>query len=519
MAENSGDQSAVFSFLGDPVTHGLSEPVKRITTHGAAVFLAGGDAYKVKRAVHYPYMDFSTLEKRKAACENEIVINRENAPKLYLGVVAITKDAAGLHLGWPGEVVEWAVHLRRFDEDATLDLVVAHGGTLDPQLIASLAQRVEAMHRRAPVRDGAAGTRALRAALDETLGELRESSEFVAPALVEWLVEHMTHDFNRLEPLLLFRGNRGRVRRCHGDLHLRNIVLIDGEPVIFDALEFDDALATTDTLYDLGFLLMDLCEHGLIAEANQLLNHYLWCCEDEKGEIEGLALMPLFLALRALIRAKVTITQIRQTPQDAAERAQGQSAINSYLNAARSFLDPEPARVIAIGGLSGTGKTTLAAAIAPEIGTAPGAVHLRSDIERKRMFGVDPSTHLSREAYDASVSKRVYQTLSDYAATTLGVGRSVIVDATFRSAHEREAIATVAKEHPFTGIWLEAPRAVLLARVAARQRDASDATAPVVTVQLSEEPGQISWTRLDASQSIEKLKAAVLQLIARHHTS
>jgi len=521
MAETSGDQSAVFAFLGDPATYGLSEPVKRITTHGAVVFLAGRDAYKVKRAVHYPYMDFSTLEKRKAACDNEIVINRENAPELYLGVVAITRDAAGIHLDGPGDLIEWAVHLRRFDEEATLDRVVADGGALDPQVIATLAQNVEAMHQRAPVREGAGATRALRAALDETISELRTSVEFVAPALINRLAERLIRDFDRLEPLLLSRGNCGRVRRCHGDLHLRNIVLIDGKPVIFDALEFDDALATTDTLYDLAFVLMDLCEHGLIGEANHLLNQYLWHCEDERGEIEGLALLPLFLALRALIRAKVTITQIRQTPQNAAERMQGQSAINSYLNAARAFLEPMPPRVIAIGGLSGSGKTTLAMAVASEIGAAPGAVHVRSDIERKRMFGIDPSIRLPGKAYDESVSTRVYQTLSDYAATALGAGQSVIVDATFRTAREREGIASVAETHntPFIGIWLEAPREVLLARVEARRHDASDATAPVVAAQLGEEPGRIGWARLDASQSIEKLKTAVLQLIAGHHTS
>ncbi|HXZ68525.1 MAG TPA: AAA family ATPase, partial [Alphaproteobacteria bacterium] len=466
-------------------------------------------------------MDFSTLEKRRAACENEIAINRQSAPELYLGVVPITKDASGLHLGGPGDVVEWAVHLRRFDEEATLDRMVARGGRLDSELIAVLAQRVEAMHRRASVsRDSATATRALRAAMDETMSELRQSPEFVAPALATELAQSVTRDFDRLEPLLLSRGDHRHVRRCHGDLHLRNIVLIDKEPVIFDALEFDDALATTDTLYDLAFLLMDLCRHGLTTEANQLLNHYLWRCADEKSEIEGLAGLPLFLALRALIRAKVTITQMRLLPQGAV-RAPVQSEINSYLYAARAFLDPAPARIIAIGGLSGTGKTTLAAAIAPEIGAPPGALHLRSDIERKRLFGIDPSTHLGREGYDASVTSRVYRTLTDYAASAVGSGRSVIVDATFRLPQEREAIAEAAERHPvpFIGIWLEAPREVLLARVAARQRDASDATQLVVTAQLGEVPGQISWTRLDAGQSIEKLKAAVLQLIARHHTS
>jgi hypothetical protein len=515
MTSNNADQSAVFSFLGDPATHGLSEPVKRIETHGAVVFLAGRDAYKVKRAVRYPYMDFSTLEKRQAACEHEILVNRENAPELYLGTIAITKDAAGLHLGGAGEVVEWTVHLRRFDEEATLDRVIAHGRNLSPQLIASLAQAIQAMHARTPTRDAKEATHALRAALTETLDELRQSPKFVARPLVDALTQRMTSAFDQLEPLLLARGGQGRVRRCHGDLHLRNIVLIDEAPVVFDALEFDDALATSDTLYDLAFLLMDLCERGLRAEANHLLNRYLWCCADEKGGIEGLALLPLFMALRALIRAKVTITQMLYGSGVA--REPGQAEVDSYVKAAQGFLEAAQPRVIAIGGLSGTGKTTLASALAPFIGPAPGAVHLRSDIERKRLFGAGETSRLGEEAYTPQVSARVYDRLNEYAAAALGAGRSVVLDATFRSQGERAAAAATAADHqaPFAGIWLEAPRNILLARVAGRRNDASDATAPVVAGQLEQDQGQISWAHLDASQSIDDLKVASLQLIGR----
>lgn len=504
------DQSEVFAFLGDRATYGLSEAVKRIDTHGAAVFLAGPDAYKVKRAVHYPYMDFSTLEKRKAACESELVINRETAPALYLGVVPITRDGSRLRLNGTGEVVEWAVHLKRFDEEATLDRVVGRGQALEAQLIAMLAHAVEAMHRRASIRDGAAATEALRSALSETLDELGRAPNFVSSALVTSLAERMTSLFDALKPLLLARGAKGDVRRCHGDLHLRNIVRINGAPVIFDALEFDEALAITDTLYDLAFLLMDLCQHGLYGEANHLLNHYLWCSADEKSEIEGLRLLPLFLALRALIRAKVTITQM----QPAFARSDHPSMIESYIEVARDFLDAAAPRVIAIGGLSGTGKTTLSAAIAPDIGATPGAVHLRSDIERKRLFGAPESEALGTDAYTPEVTARIYAKLNEYAAAALDAGCSVVVDATFREGSERAAIEAMAggRGAPFTGIWLEAPAELLLARVARRQNDASDATPSVVAAQLKKVQASLAWTRLDASRPTRHLKEAVLRL-------
>ncbi len=509
MAQDS-DQSEVFAFLGDAATYGISEPVKRIETHGAAVFLAGPDAYKVKRAVHYPYMDFSTLEKRKAACESELVINRETAPSLYLGVVPIARDGSGLHLGGRGEVVEWAVHLKRFDEEATLDRVVARGEELESQLIASLARAVEAMHRGAPIRDGTHATHALRDALDETLDELRRAPRFVSPPLIASLGGRMTSLFDALELLLISRGRKGHVRRCHGDLHLRNIVRIDGAPIIFDALEFDDALATTDTLYDLAFLLMDLCQHGLRAQANHLLNHYLWRCADEKGEIEGLKLLPLFLALRALIRAKVTITQMQGAP----DHADLKPAIQSYVNSALGFLDVAPPCVIAIGGLSGTGKTTLALALAPFIGALPGAVHLRSDVERKRLFHVGATERLAADAYAPDVSARVYAKLNEYAGAALDAGRSVILDATFRDESERTAAEVMARScgAAVTGIWLEAPAELLLERVRARQNDASDATPRILAAQLEAAPVAIGWTRLDASQPINHLKEAVLRL-------
>jgi aminoglycoside phosphotransferase family enzyme/predicted kinase len=499
------NQARIFAFLRDPATYGLKAAVQRIDTHGAAVFLAGSDVYKVKRAVRFPYMDFSTLENRRVACEAEIRVNRNYAPMIYLETVPITCDADGLHLRGQGEIVEWTVHMRRFDETMTFDRLVERD-LLPGELIDDLARVVAASHRQAALGDGKAATEVLRGVLLSTLDELSQSfdrwlSEALGPRLLEV--------FSRGSSLLHSRGAGGKVRRCHGDLHLRNIVLLNNKPVLFDAIEFDEALATTDTLYDLAFLLMDLCERGHNAEATRLLNHYLWSCEDESGEIKGLALLPMFLSLRAAIRAKVIIAQ---TAPDAATV---RNEAEDYLTAAARFLKSVDPRLVAIGGFSGTGKTTLAIQLAPRFGMAPGAVHLRSDIERKRLFGVAQTTRLPDSSYRSEVSHRIYGRLRELAETALLAGRSVVVDASFQCIDERIAIEQQAIRLgvSFAGLWLEAPRETLVSRVVQRQGDASDATIRVVADQLARDPGPISWTRLNAEQPLSALTVAAEQLL------
>lgn len=505
------DQADVFAFLQDPRTHGLREAVTRIDTHGAAVFLAGPDVYKVKRAVHFPFMDFSTLEKRHAACEAEIVVNRINAPGLYLGVVPITLDGAGFRLDGKGPVVEWAVHLRRFDEGATLDRL-ADKAPLGSDHTDRLARAVLAAHQAAPRRDGDTATRVLRRLLTETVDELAQASDAFPRDAVSAFGSELTRAFDRAEPLLLRRAAQGQVRRCHGDLHLGNLVLIDGAPVLFDAIEFDDAIATSDILYDLAFLIMDLCERGRRADANQLLNRYVSLSADEALQIEGLAALPLFLSLRAAIRAKVIAARLRQSPKQPSSLHDEALA---YFRAAASFLAPIAPFLVGIGGLSGTGKTSLAKELAPEIGAAPGALHLRSDVERKRLFGVAETARLSLESYRPEISAKVYARLNELAIVGLEAGRVVILDATLQQPSERDAIAEVAaKVHvPFAGIWLDGPVELLMRRVADRVGDASDATPAIVMDQAREQVGVVTWNRLDASLTLAALKHAALSLM------
>ena len=479
----AADQEAVFAFLADPATHGLGEPVKRIDTHAAAVFLAGRDAYKVKRAIKFPFMDFSTLDKRRAGCEAEVAVNRRYASELYLGVMPITRAGGRLRLGGDGEVVEWLVHLRRFDETMTLDHVAERGG-LTPALIGKVAARVLATYAEAERRDGKAATAALGTVLDETLAELSEAPEVFPAADAAAFADAMRRVFAGVKPRLLARGEQGWVRRVHGDLHLRNIVLIAAEPILFDAIEFDELIATTDVLYDFAFLLMDLWERQFRPQANLLLNRYLWGSSDAAPNSPDCgSCLSSWRCVRPCAprstRSVLSTSTARPGP------ATARLAISRRR---RAFLAPAPLRLIAIGGLSGTGKTTLAARLAPILGRAPGAVHLRSDIERKRLLGVPELARLPESAYALEVTERVFAALRAQAKIALQAGHSVIVDAVHRDAGERREIAgiAVATGAAFTGLWLDAPLETIVARVATRSGDASDATAAVVVDQAKE---------------------------------
>lgn len=500
------DQAEVFRFLAETKTHGALESVLQIDTHGAAVFLAGGDAYKVKRAVNFPFMNFSTLERRRQACEAELAVNRPHAPDLYLGILPITRsDSGGLALAGDGEVVEWAVHLRRFDERNTLDLVADRDG-LRPELIADIAGAVGDWHQKAEIRDGGRATEYLNVVVEETSRELLDAPDVFLLARANRLAGGLREAFTSQEELLLKRGSAGQVRRCHGDLHLRNIAMIDGKPVLFDAIEFDEALATTDILYDLAFLLMDLWERGLKQAANSCLNRYLWGRPDLPIQLEGLAALPLFLSLRAAIRAKVEVLSLREGMAAARERA------DAYFTLAGELLAPCDPRMIAIGGLSGTGKTSLAAMVAPTVGRPPGAVHLRSDVERKRLLGVKQLDPLPPDAYDREASQACYRSLAAQAAVAIRAGQSVIVDAVHAEPDEREMMAEAAAacSAPFDGVWLEAPADTMKARVEARRQDASDATAEIVAKQATYDLGIISWRKFNAGSDLAVLGRQVL---------
>ncbi len=505
-------QAEIFRFLADPGTHGLSEPVKRIDTAGAVVFLAGADVYMVKRAVKFPFMDLSTLEKRREACEAEIQVNRENAPGIYLDALPVVRKGAALSLGGAGEAVEWVTHMRRFDENATLDRIAGSGGISDA-VIDKLALAIRRSHARPPLRDPARAARAIETYIEQNGAAFAERPGLFPPAKARQLTQDSRLAFVIARPAMLARGAAGFTRRCHGDLHLRNIVLIDGEPTLFDAIEFSDDVASGDVLYDLAFLLMDLEQRELRPAANRLINRYLGPQPPEA--LGGLAALPLFMSLRAAIRAKVEAAGAER--MEGAQRDEALKLARRYFDSAARFLAYVPPRLVAVGGLSGAGKSALAAALAPQLGRAPGALLLRSDVERKAMFGVDETQRLPASAYAPEVTRTVYRLVDDKARRALRAGQSVVLDATFSAAQERTAAARVAAEAgvPFDGLFLEAPLETRLARVAARKSDASDADAAIAESQRAEPLGEKGWRALDAGGGLGEMVAMALGRLGR----
>jgi aminoglycoside phosphotransferase family enzyme/predicted kinase len=504
-------QKAVFDLLGNPATYGPeleNSEIRRHQTHAAVVFLAGDRAFKVKRAVRYPFLDYSTLDKRKAACEAELEVNRKFAPQLYRRVVPITRESDGsLDLDGGGEPVEWAVEMTRFDDAGTLDHL-AERGELDDTLIGKLAVAVAAMHERAEPVDASPWIAALERFIRNNTSLFREHAELFPAQAASELERQSFSALDRLRPLLVERGRQGLVRRSHGDLHLRNIAVIDGEPVAFDALEFDAVIASGDLLYDFAFLLMDLVEIGHTRAANRVLNAY-FAAAQRPADCDGIAALPFFMSLRAAIRAMATASRRDVTKTEVATSAR------RYFDLALELLKPVRPLIVGIGGLSGTGKSLLARSLAPSLAPAPGALVFRSDVERKTFYGLAENQQLPREAYRPEVTDRIYRTITDKAARVAKAGHSAIVDAVFAKAEERLAVETAAAALgvDFHGLFLIADLQTRLDRVGAREQDASDADRAVVLKQQELPVGAMIWIRIDASgppqQSLDKARAAL----------
>ena len=474
--------------------------VEQVSTHISHLVLGPERVWKLKRAVRLPYADFATPERRLACCENEVALNRRTAPEHYLGVRRITRAEPGLAFDGDGTLVDAVVEMRRFDQDALFDRLATRGA-LTPALMERLAAEVARLHA-ACSPDPRPGSERVAEVLAVNEAALGETSVFAPEAVHAFnaafraaAAGHAAH--------LDARGRAGRVRRAHGDLHLRNIFLEGDRPVLFDCIEFNDAIATVDLMYDLAFLLMDLIHRGLPGFANLVLNRYL----DITGDEEGLSLVPFFMGLRAAVRAHVTASAIEAGDDTPDRRAEARA----YFGLALDFIRPGPAVVVALGGLSGTGKSTVAAALAPHLGGGAGARILSSDRVRKSLHGVAAETRLPQEAYRREVSTRVYAELEARTARLAAAGSAVVVDAVFADPGERDRIEAAARlaDAPFLGAWLHAPDDTLRARVAARTGGPSDATVGVLERQLAYDLGPLTWARFRADQPAEALAAAI----------
>ena len=490
------DQTETVEFLSKPESYGLGRgAVERHATHGSFVFLAGEHAYKMKRAVKFSYMDYSTVERRKAMCERELAVNRRLAPELYLETAPIRRglDGALRIAGEGGDIVDWLVVMRRFGQDDLLESM-RKAGRLDAGLMRQVGERLADFHTKAERRKDFGGAGGIKAVVDE-------NRDFLGPPLdaekIARLNASTQSELERMKSLLESRREAGFVRRCHGDLHLNNVCVFEGKAMAFDAIEFEEDFACIDVLFDLALLLMDLDRHSLRREANALLNRYL----ERTGDYNSLTALPLFLSCRAAMRAHVTLAMKKD---DAAGAAR-------LLDCALSYLETQPARLLAVGGVSGTGKSTLAAELAPHIGRTPGAVVIRTDVVRKALWGVDELDRLPAEAYTEDFTARVYDAMLERAGAALAGGHSAIVDAVMGHAQQRAEIEQLARTHhaSFEGLWLDAPAEVLEARIVQRRNDASDATADVLRSQLAHIEKPQGWTTIDASGAPDRVADAV----------
>lgn len=458
-----------------------------VTTHISIVVLCETRAFKLKRETTLPYIDLATPQKRLDLCEREVALNRRTAPALYRGVRRVTREANGaLAFDGDGEFVDAVVEMRRFDHEDAFDRLAA-ARRLTRDMIERLAATIARSHDGAPANFAGGGGDAMA----RVIAMNEASARAALLASNEALERRMRAERGALAslgPLLDSRRAAGKVRLCHGDLTLRNICLLDGEPTPFDCLEFSDELATIDVLYDLAFLLMDLWRANERDLANLALNRYL----DRRDETDGLPLLPLFMSLRAMIRAHVAASQSRR------EEAR------DYFDLAGELLRPAAPRVVAIGGRSGSGKSSVAARLAARIGAPPGARVVNSDRLRKEMFCVAPSGRLPQAAYAPEISKEVYRRMFAAAKRAAASPWAVIVDAVFDRPQDREAAQSIARERgvPFHGFWLEADLERRAARVDARVGDVSDATRDVLAAQMRRDVGELRWTTIDAARDL-----------------
>lgn len=496
------EQADLIAYLSTSEAHDGETP-QRIDTHLSHVFVGPQTVLKLKRALTLDFVDYSTPEKRRRYCERELAANTDWAQSLYLDVAPVWKTPAGFQIGGdrPGAApVDWLVRMHRFDDEDRLDKRLK-AGRLTVSQVERFADDLAANHERAPQSAQSGASETVSGLIDQIGGDLQmaETDQEGRDRSAHWRA--LAHSALKTHAgLCEDRARHGKVRQVHADLHLKNICVWRDQLIGYDALEFDDALSMIDLLYDAAFPVMDFMHFKAGWAANALLNRYLARTRD----YDGLPLFDLYLSLRAAVRAMANALAGRHAEAEA------------YLDLALECLAPTPAPLlIALGGRSGTGKSTLASAIAPTLGKRPGAIILRSDVIRKVMAGQAPEAPLPPSAYTPEASARVYAEMAQQARACLGAGYACILDATFLSEKSEANLADIIRE--FDGevktLWLEAPAEELRARVAGRRGDASDAGVEVLEKQFKESEPQ-GWPRVDVSGSREEALAALRKVLA-----
>lgn len=455
-------------------------------THISWVILCGDYAYKLKKPVNFGFLDFSSLERRKHFCAEELRLNRRFSPELYLAVVPVTASRDGPVMGGDGEILDYAVKMRRFDESQLLDNIAARG-ELDRPLVRAVARELAERQRDAPVchprpgSDEPGSPAVLHAAMTQNFRQVREyqlgpEQQKQLTAVERWSLAR----YEELAPMLEQRAASGLVIDGHGDAHLGNIALIDGVVRLFDCIEFNAALRVMDSIGEIAFLSMDLEARGHSGESHWVLADYL----EYRGDYAGLPLLQLYRCYFAMVRAKVAL--LREPAGTGSIQSSGAyDEFCRYLCLAHDYCQPTALFLAITHGVSGTGKST----VADRLVAAGGAVRLRSDVERKRLFGLAPEQRSDpadqERLYSAAMSRRTFERLEELALLTLEAGFAVIVDATFLHRRTRDDFRRLAKrlELPFVIIDCSGtPAGQLRHRLELRQREAEDASEAGVAV-------------------------------------
>jgi aminoglycoside phosphotransferase family enzyme len=487
--------NAEFGIVGlDRLVAGLRDPrvyshpveqVEHIETHISHVLLAGDFAYKIKKPLDLGFLDFSTLERRRFCCEEELRLNRRLAPHIYLGVVPIVGTLERPSVDGDGEAIEYAVKMRRFDQGSLLTRLPVTRSLAD-----RIAEQVADFHAAVPAaeKDSGYGTpETVLLPMLENFAQIRAHlSDPAALARLQPLERWTRERHDALRSVLKRRLTDGRVRECHGDMHRGNIALVDGALVIFDGIEFNPALRWIDTMSELAFLVMDMEDAGEEERARRLLNRYL----EISGDYGGLSVLDFYKVYRAMVRAKVTAIRLGQSDVEPEEAGKDRQEYESYVALAEGYTQESAKRLIIAHGFSGTGKSRLAILLRERL----PLIHLRSDLERKRLFGFPPLARTGSKPdggiYGHAAGERTYERLRKLASLVLDAGYSPLVDATFLKASRRASFLDLAaeKDCPCTILDLTAPEDVLRERVKAREAkrlDPSEAGIVVLEAQLA----------------------------------
>jgi hypothetical protein len=455
--------------------HPVEQEIGVVETHISWIFLTGQFAYKLKKPVNLGFLDFSTLERRKHFCEEELRLNRRLCPDLYLDVLPVTASAEGFRIGGEGEAVDYVIRMAQFDRSFELDRLLRNGELTKSQ-IAEAAGVIAAFHAEAPRADPASMFGSPELILKPMLANLDLTEEVARTIEERSSIEKIRHwtlaEHRRLSGVVRERKALGMVRECHGDLHTGNMVIRNGRIAIFDCIEFSHALSIIDVVSDVAFLFMDLEHSGNPELAWHLLNAWL----SNSGDYGGLQVLRLYSVYRAMVRAKVTSIRLAQETGET-EKARTLAEHLSYLKLALGYIRPRKPMLLITHGVSGSGKSVISSQFA-DLG---GFIHIRSDVERKRLFGIgslERSAAKGFSIYTPEATQKTYAAMLDAASIALSAGFPVIVDATFPDAHRRAPFIRLANALDCRChiLCFHASREVLSERVRTRHEAGSDAS-------------------------------------------